>query len=72
MTDPGLQGEPVEDGHDDASDGDKVAGIVEQTRADVAQGNVDDVRDALAQRLREAGLEVSHEEFDAILRRVTD
>ncbi|MCU1439528.1 MAG: hypothetical protein JWP85_525 [Rhodoglobus sp.] len=65
------QSAPIEDGSDDASDKDRIEGILEQTRADVAQGHVDNVRDALAQRLGDAGMEVSRDEFEELLARVT-
>lgn len=57
---------PREDGHDDASDRDKLDGIVEQMKQDVAQGHVDDTDDALRQRLADAGLDVDDEEFAAL------
>ena len=61
------QTEPIESGHDDASNGDKIAGILEQTKGDISQGNVSDVADALRQRLDDAGLEVGGAEFAALL-----
>jgi hypothetical protein len=61
------QDAPIEDGHDDASDAEKIAGLAEQMRQDVAAGNVTDVEDALRQRLDDAGLELGEEEFAALL-----
>ena len=58
---------PIEDGHDDASTTDKLAGIVEQTRQDVAMGNVTDVEDALRQRLDDAGIVLDEAEFAEVL-----
>ena len=57
------QNEPVEDGHGDASSDDKLAGIVEQTRQDIAMGNVTDTDQALRERLSDAGMDVSDEEY---------
>ena len=68
---PRDQTAPIEDGSEDASDQDRIDGLVEQTRADVAQGHVDNVRDALAQRLADAGVTVSVDEFEQLLARVT-
>lgn len=62
-----AQGTPIEDGHDDASNADKLSGLVEQMQQDVAAGNVTDVEDALRQRLDDTGLEVGEEEFAALL-----
>jgi hypothetical protein len=64
---PGGQHEPIEDGHDDASDGDKLAGIVEQTKQDAAAGNVTDLEDALRQRLADAGIDLDEQEFASLL-----
>ena len=38
----GEQRQPVEDGHDNASERDRLDGIVEQTKQDLAMGHVDD------------------------------
>ena len=65
-----IQNEPVEDGHDDATQSEKVDGIVEQTQQDVGQGNVTDVADALRQRLDDAGIAVGEAEFAELLARV--
>ena len=64
------QGTPIEDGSDDASKSEKLAGLVEQMRQDVAAGNVTDVEDALRQRLDDAGLELDESEFAALLAEV--
>jgi hypothetical protein len=71
MSDSGGQDEPVEEGHDDATAEDRIAGIVEQTRADIGSGHVADARDTLGQRLHEAEIWVTEDEFEAILARVT-
>jgi hypothetical protein len=68
---PRDQTAPIEDGSQEASDQDRIDGLIEQTRADVSQGHVDDVRDALAQRLADAGVNVSADEFEQLLARVT-
>jgi hypothetical protein len=68
---PRLQTEPIEDGSTDATDQDRIDGIIEQTRADVNEGHVDNVRDALAQRLSDAGITVSREEFDELVSRLS-
>lgn len=60
-----IQNEPIDGGN--ASDEDKIAGIIEQTRGDIAQGNVGDAGDVLAQRLADAGIEVSPEEFQKLV-----
>ena len=54
-----------------ATESEKLDGIVEQTRADLQQGNVDDAQDVLRQRLHDAGIEVGDDEFDALLARLT-
>ena len=56
--------------HNQASDAEKVDGIVEQTRGDLQQGNITDIPDALAQRLKDAGFEVSDAEFQKLLERL--
>lgn len=62
-----AQGTPIEDGYDDASNADKLSGLVEQMQQDVAAGNVTDIEDALRQRLDDTGLEVGEDEFAALL-----
>ena len=54
---------PIEDGHDDADVADKIAGLLEQTRQDLAQNHVDNVDDVLRQRLADAGISVNDDEF---------
>ena len=61
---------PVEDGHNEANDNDKLDGIVEQMRGDMGQGNVLDIPDVLRQRLADAGITVSDAEFDALVARL--
>lgn len=57
-------------GHNDASDSDKIDGIVEQVRADLGQGHILDITEALRQRLSDAGMVVTDAEFDALLKRL--
>jgi hypothetical protein len=64
MSDTQQDGEP-------ASDGLKIDGIVEQMRGDLGQGNVDDVRDVLRQRLTDAGISVSDDEFENLVRTIS-
>ncbi|MDO7880797.1 hypothetical protein [Antiquaquibacter soli] len=54
-----IQDQPVEDGSTDATDDEKRAGIVEQTKQDVSVGHISeaDYDRVLAQRLADAGLE---------------
>ena len=66
-----IQNEPVEEGHDDATDAQKIDGIVEQTKQDALQGHVTDAADALGQRLHDAGLKVDATHFAELLARVT-
>ena len=63
MTD--TQDAPIEDGHSDASDADRLAGILMQVRADLALGHSHDPADLLRQRLGDAGIELSPEDLDA-------
>jgi hypothetical protein len=64
------QTQPIEDGHDDAGTGEKIEGLLEQTRQDITQGHIDDPAEVLRQRLNDGGLTVSDEEFDALVRRL--
>ncbi len=59
--------EPIESGHDDATADDKLSGVIEQMRGDIEQGNVDDVREALRQRLADTGIRVDDDEIDKIV-----
>jgi hypothetical protein len=64
--------EPVEEGHDEATDGQKLEGVIQQVRGDVALGSVDDVRKMVQQRLEEAGLPASPNDVDAVVSAVGD
>ena len=54
-----------------ATDGDKIQGIIGQVRADASLGNEGDLRFLLEQRLHDAGLELSPEQFSAALAAAT-
>ena len=64
-----TQGQPVEDGSLDATDAEKLAGLVEQTRSDAALGSIPAGEESavLKQRAAEAGLVVDDSELDALL-----
>ena len=61
-----IRTQPIEDGHDDADVAEKIAGLLEQTRQDLAQNHVDDVDDVLRQRLADAKIEVTDDEFEKL------
>lgn len=54
---PGVQNEPALD-QNPASDEERIAGIVAQTRADVGDAGVERIADVLVQRFTDAGLDV--------------
>jgi len=64
-----IQDEPVEDGSMDATHDEKLEGIVEQTKQDVAIGSIPggDLRDVLMQRIADAGLTVDEESLARLL-----
>lgn len=62
-----TQDEPIEDGHDEASVDDKIAGVAEQMRGDADVGHVDDLRSMARQRLEEAHLPADDATVDAIV-----
>ena len=55
-----------------ATDDAKLQGIIGQVRADASLGNEGDLRTLLEQRLHDAGIELSSEQFDAALAATTD
>jgi hypothetical protein len=55
----------------DASDVDKVAGIVAQTRSDVGDQSLDRIADVLRQRLVQAGVELPDDEVRELARQVS-
>jgi hypothetical protein len=62
-----TQNSPIEDGHDDATTGDKLAGLVEQVRADYQLGTTTDAAAMLRQRLTDAGYALGDAEFATLL-----
>jgi hypothetical protein len=63
-----TQNEPVEEGSSEATDTEKVDGIVEQTRQDLSLGSIapGELRDVIAQRLSDAGITVDAAELDRL------
>lgn len=67
---PGTQNEPKQDMHS-ASDEDKIAGIVAQTRADVGDKDQSRIADVLRQRFSETGVSVADDRVAALAAEVT-
>ena len=67
-----TQDEPIMDGSTEAGRDEKVAGVVEQVRADAQLRDSEEVERLLRQRFDETGLEVSDEEFARHLADVRD
>ncbi|MET4782949.1 hypothetical protein [Glaciihabitans sp. UYNi722] len=65
-----TQNEPVQDGHNDASVGDKVQGIVNQIAGDVALRPEENIDRLLRARLADAGIELDDEEITALVARL--
>lgn len=61
-----TQDEPVMNGSDDAGTGAKVAGIVEQMRADMQRLPREDSEKVLRQRLDDAGIQLDDAEISRI------
>jgi hypothetical protein len=61
-----TQDEPMQDGTG-AGDGDRIDGILEQVRGDLTLGHVSDPREALEQRLKDAGISVDADELDGLV-----
>jgi len=68
-TGPGQQNEPIEDGANEASRADRIAGILVQVHEDVRMGHAHDEAALLRQRLEDAGIAVSDEELERYLDR---
>lgn len=66
-----AQAEPAMD-QNIASDEDKIAGIALQTRHDVGDADPSRIEEVLAQRFRDAGLEVGAERLSALAREVAE
>jgi hypothetical protein len=62
-----TQDEPIMDGSSDAAEDAKVAGIVEQVRADLKFGDSADTEPLLTQRLEEAGIELPPDEISRLV-----
>ena len=65
MTDD-SQRDHVEDGAREASDEERIAGIVDQVRGDAARGSEGDVVQLLRRRLDDTGVAVTDEQFEAL------
>jgi hypothetical protein len=61
---------PEQEGALDATVNEKVDGLVEQIRADIARGDAEDAATILNQRLGDSGIQVTEEEFRALLTRI--
>jgi hypothetical protein len=61
-----TQDEPIMDGSLEAGRGEKIAGIVEQMRADMQLRPREDSERLLRQRLDDAGIQLSDEEISRI------
>ncbi|MWB99450.1 hypothetical protein [Agromyces seonyuensis] len=62
-----TQDEPIMDGWDDATRGEQLEGIIQQVRADLAGGAVDDLPTMVRQRLEDAGLPSGPSDVDAVV-----
>lgn len=62
-----TQDEPIQEGSNEASVADKIAGIAEQMRADADAGAVDQLRNMARQRLQEAGLPTDDATIDSVV-----
>ena len=62
-----MSPEPVQSGYDAATNNEKIQGIIAQTRADIDQGNVTDIADALRQRFADTGLVLTDADFERVL-----
>ena len=69
MTD--IQNEAVEDGNNDATARERLAGIVAQVKADLSLGHSHDARDLVSQRLTDAGIELTPAELETVVAEVT-
>ncbi len=66
-----TQDSPIQQGSNDATEEQKIAGLLTQTRADYLQGVTTDVAAHLQQRLIDAGIELSRERVEALAQKVT-
>jgi hypothetical protein len=65
-----TQDEPIMHGSTDASDDAKVAGIVEQVRADMQLRSQEDSEKMLKQRLDESGIQLPPEEVSRLVQEI--
>jgi radical SAM superfamily enzyme len=65
-----TQDSPIQHGSDDATEEQKIAGLVLQTRADYLQGVATDVVAHLQQRLIEAGIELDRDRIEELAKDV--
>jgi len=66
-----TQDQPMQDSNNATND-ERLSGIIGQVKADISLGNEGDARILLQQRLHDAGIEVSPAEFELTLAEVTD
>ncbi|WP_411698379.1 hypothetical protein [Conyzicola sp.] len=66
-----TQNEPMQDSNN-ASNSDRLAGIIGQVKADISLNHDGDTRVLLEQRLHDAGIELSPAEFELTLAEVSD
>ena len=66
-----TQDQPMQDSNN-ATNSERLGGIIGQVKADISLGNEGDARILLQQRLHDAGIEVSPAEFELTLAEVTD
>ncbi|MFP3464382.1 hypothetical protein [Leifsonia sp. SIMBA_070] len=65
-----TQDEPIMHGSADATDESKVAGIVEQVRADMQLRGSEDSERLLKQRLADAGIQLPQEEISRLVQEI--
>jgi len=71
MTDAGELSEPVQDGSDDATREQKIAGLARQVEADLALRPQEDLLTELRLRLFDAGIAVDEAELQDIAARIS-
>jgi len=69
MADDGRH-DPVQDGAREATDDERIAGIVDQVRADILLGTQSDVISLLRQRLDDAAVVVTDDQFARLLAQI--
>ena len=66
-----TQDQPMQDSNN-ASNSDRLSGIIGQVKADISLGNEGDARILLEQRLHDAGIELTPAEFELTLAEVSN